>query len=270
MQKTLAEQLDKIPLQAPAYLSPSSIETFQICPLKYKLSRIDGIQEPPTEATVLGNYVHDALEELLKLDPSERTEASAKALLSHLWTAERDGGDPWGLMLEAMNPDPEEQRKFRWRAWWCVETYFTMETPSDVVYGGLETPVQVEIDGVAIKGFVDRWDINGDGFDIVDYKTGKAPAKRYQAKKFQQLLIYAAGLQELLDLEPLNTKLLFVKDGITLEQGVTSVALRKTKEMLRDTRDQIDERCASGHFEPVKNGLCERFCHFKRVCPLWN
>lgn len=269
MQKTHPEVSE--PLVAPEYLSPSSIETFQICPLKYKMSRIDGIQEPPTEATILGNYVHDALEELLKLQPSERNESSAKQLLSYLWTAPREGDqDSWGSLLEAMNPDPEEQRKFRWRAWWCVETYFTMETPSEIVYGGLETPVQVEIDGVAIKGFVDRWDVNGDGFDIVDYKTGKAPAKRYQAKKFQQLLIYAAGLQELLDLEPKNTKLLFVKDGITLEQAVTPVALRKTREMLRDTRDQIDERCASGHFEPVKNGLCERFCYFKGSCPLWN
>lgn len=267
------------PLEVPAYLSPSSIETFQICPLKYKLSRIDHLSDPPTEATVLGNYVHDALEELLKLDPLERTESAAKSILSRIWTEPVDPSNPeavsWGEQASRLIPTEEDMRKFRWRAWWCVENYFKMEDPQQVEYGGLETSLAypetgelVRVDGVPVKGFVDRWDYDGDGFNIVDYKSGKSPQPRYQQKKFQQLLIYATAMQTLLDMEPHHMSLMYVKDALTLTQEVTPVAIRKTEMMVSGTYSKIEQYCAAGEFPAVTNPLCN-WCSYKSICPAW-
>ena len=72
-------------LNAPEYLSPSSISTFQQCPYKYKLSRIDGLKEPATEHTLLGNYVHSILEEFYRLDASQRTVLGARTLFRSIW-----------------------------------------------------------------------------------------------------------------------------------------------------------------------------------------
>ena len=43
----------------PPHLSPSSMGTFEQCPLKFKYSKIDMLKDDPTEATLMGNFVHD-------------------------------------------------------------------------------------------------------------------------------------------------------------------------------------------------------------------
>lgn len=262
------------PLEVPEYLSPSSIETFQICPLKYKLSRVDHISEPPTEATVLGNYVHDVLEELLKLPPKERTLAAGKKMLAYLWDfipdPKDESSESWGEKASKLVASVEDLRKFRWRAWWCVENWFKMENPPEIVYGGLETSILTTIEGVPIKGFVDRWDPLDDGFEILDYKTGKTPQPKYQGKKFQQLLIYATALEDSLEMEAKRTTLLFVKDGTTLTQEVTPVFIKKTRDLIRDTYNAVIDRCEAGLFEPTANALCQDWCSYKPICPLWN
>ena len=257
-------------LEAPAYLSPSSIETFQICPLKYKLSRIDHLSEPPGEAAILGNYTHDVFEEILKLPPEERTLFNAKSVMAFVWSrTDEENPISWGERIFELVSDDAELRKFRWRSWWCVENWFKMESPAEIDYGGLETKLDTSIEGVPIKGFIDRWDHFEEGFNIVDYKTGKTPAPKYQDKKFQQLFIYATALADNLNLEPKKATLLFVKDGVALTQNVTPVAIRKTKELVRNIYDGVLQRCEAGHFEPKMNNLCKNWCSYKPICPLW-
>ena len=48
----------------PKYMSPSSISTFQQCPLKFKFYKLDRLPTESTEAQHLGSFVHEVLEEL--------------------------------------------------------------------------------------------------------------------------------------------------------------------------------------------------------------
>lgn len=252
-----------IPLQAPAYLSPSSISTFQQCPLKYKYSRIDGLVEPPTEATLRGNYVHSVFEDLYALPAEERTLDAARQLAREWW--EKDYADRTAPYIR----NDKDRRMFRWTSWWCIENLFLMEDPQKINFDGLETELNNDIDGVAIKGFIDRWRKTEDGIIIGDYKTGKAPSPRFQADKYFQLFLYAFVLEKQIKEPVSEVELLFVKDSVRLAKKVDDSDREQVRQTVVEVRKQIDDRCASGVFEPIKHRLCD-WCSFKQICPIWS
>ena len=249
-------------LEIPEYLSPSSIDTFKTCPLKYKFSKIDKLLDLPSEATVLGNFVHDVLEDLFHLEPTDRTQVNAMRLLAEQWTRY------WEDQVNSLDPIPDI-KLFKWKARWCVENYFEMESPDQISPHGMETEIPlVEVAGIPIKGFIDRWDPLDGGIRVVDYKTGKSPKPKYQDGKFQQLLIYADALETMTGKPAKSTALLFVKDKMTLEREVTPVDLNKMRDTVKSTYEGILERCEAEHFEPKKQILCD-WCSYKSICPAW-
>lgn len=250
-------------LVPPPYLSPSSISTFQQCPLKYKLSRIDGLSEPPTEATLRGNYVHSVLEDLYGLPKEQRTLDTARQLARDWWEKEYE---------EKTSPyvrGDKDRRMFRWTSWWCIENLFSMENPQEVEFDGLETELNDDIDGVAIKGFIDRWRKSTDGIIVGDYKTGKAPAVRFQADKYFQLMLYAVVLEKQLQETVTEVELLFIKDSVRLAKKVEDADREEVRHTVVTVRKEIDDRCAVGVFEPIKHKLCD-WCSFKQICPIWS
>lgn len=261
----------------PAYLSPSSIEAFTNCPLKYKYSRIDKMYDPPTVDTARGNFVHECLEALFALAPKDRTEASAKQIMARLWVAERvnrwgKAEQPWGEeVADIIGSDPEALRKFRWQAWWCVENYFALENPVHVEPTGIEHELVGFIGEVPIKGYIDRWAwlSNPDaGIVVTDYKTGRTPRPQYRPAKFQQLLIYADALAAELDATVAKVELLYLKDGNRLTKAVRDSDIESMRTAVTNTYNGIVERCSTGIFEPTPNKLCD-WCSFKNICPAW-
>lgn len=250
-------------LNPPEYLSPSSIATFQQCPLKYKLSRIDGIKEPPTEHTLLGNYVHSILEEFYRLEASERTLLGARTLFRAIWDQYADA------VADVYFGNKNRISEFRLRARYCIENLLTMEPSQEIEFDGIETELNHPILGVQIKGFIDRWDAKNGKVNIGDYKTGKVPQLRFRDDKFDQLLIYAIILSELEEKEIGTLELLYIKDGIKLTKDPTQEDVNKIKAMLVETRSAIDERCQTGVFETKVGVLCG-WCHFKPICPAWS
>jgi putative RecB family exonuclease len=251
-------------LTPPPYLSPSSIGTWQQCPLKYKYSRIDGLVDPPTEATVLGNFVHETLEELLAKDAPERTKQVAKVIMRSLWESK------WTSKAAEVLPDKDEAfHEFRWKAWWCVENYFTMEDPTAVNLDGIETQCEIDIDGVQMKGFIDRWEYKDDGtIRIGDYKTGKTPRKQYTDDKFQQLYIYAHLLGTMTGKPVTEVELLYLKDGVRFNREVTSDDLSAIAETVKTVRSEVEACCETGEFPAIKHRLCD-WCSYKTFCPAW-
>lgn len=251
-------------LVPPPHLSPSSIGTFQQCPLKFKFSRIDGMTEPPTEATLRGNFVHSVFEELYSIDASDRTIESARLIAKDLWDAE------YSAKVAPYIKSIEDQRMFRWSSWWCIENLWKIEDPMSTELDGIETELNSEIGGVTVKGFIDRWQILDSGNIVIsDYKTGKVPSARYQDNKFFQLMVYAHILRRQIDKEIEQLELLFVKDGVKLSHALLDSDLAEAEAVVVGVKQGIDERCASGEFEPNRSRLCD-WCSFKRICPAWS
>jgi putative RecB family exonuclease len=248
---------------APPHLSPSSINSFLSCPLKFKFSKIDGMVEPPTEATLMGNFVHEILEELYAIPPDERTTDFAKTIARRLWDES---------YREKVNRHVHRSKhnELRWKSWFCVENLWGVENPQETELDGIEYELNGDLGGVRLKGFIDRYIINeSDGRLVVgDYKTGKVPSPKWDDDKFFQLFIYAALLKELGVGEVSEVELIYLKAPKVLRRPVTDSDLQQVVETVVDVKNKIDQRCEEEYFETKKSPLCN-WCHFKRICPEW-
>jgi len=251
-------------IKAPEYLSPSSISTFRQCPLKFKYNKIDKLPDPSNHWAVLGNFVHDVLEEMYKLAPELRTIDACKVIARQIWNEE------WKEKAESTITHGDSLVKFMERAWSCIENLWKIENPVDTHPEGLEYELNGFVGGVRMKGFIDRYSYSEGTTMLVvsDYKTGKTP-KYDVEEKFKQLLIYAELLQSLEVGSVDKIELLYLKDGVKLEKKVSVDNLKQTVEMIQQAKSDIDDACRTGVFPPIKSGLC-MFCSYKKICPIWN
>ena len=255
------------PGSLPEYLSASSISTFQQCPQKFKLSRVDKHSEPPTHHTLLGNYVHEVLERMYADYPGEgRTFEQAKLLLRSIWES-----GSWEEKVTPYLPRDISLNDLKWLAYWCVENLFEMENPSEIEPDGVEHELGGDIDGVVMKGFIDRWSrVNLNTARITDYKTGKTPNPRYSKDKFFQLTLYAALLEKETGLDAFELELLYIKDGTRLTHTPTRAEIEAVKETVVTVRREIENCYANNDWKPQISKLCD-WCIFKRgLCTYWN
>lgn len=248
--------------QAPSYLSPSSINTFNQCPQKFKFSKLDGLVDDPTEATLMGNFVHDVLETLYKKENTTRTIESAKSIAGELWNS------GWKERVTPWVRGDENLRLFRWKSWWCIENLWKIENPINIQPTGIEHELNGQINGVTIKGYIDRFSVVDSGTIISDYKTGKTPKAQYVDDKFFQLLVYAHVLNSTSIFQVNSIELLFLKDGVKFALDVTDDKLDETAQIVVKTKEEVDNACATGVFETRTSALCN-WCSFKPICPAW-
>lgn len=246
----------------PVHLSPSSVNTFLQCPLKFKYGKIDGLVEPPTEATLMGNFVHSVLEDLYATEPEDRTLGTARQLMRVQW--DKTYGEPVSTIVRS-----QKLQQFRWNAWFCVENLWKIEDPVSTHIDEIEFELNHPLQGVMMKGFIDRFNFNENGNIVVsDYKTGKVPRPEWENDKFFQLYIYAALLQEVGAGKVESLQLLYLKGPKVLERKVEQKELESVIQTIVSVKKQIDEACEAEHFEYKKSILCN-WCHFKPQCPGW-
>lgn len=251
-------------LNPPPHLSVSSIQTFQQCPQKFRFNKIDLIPDQPGEAAVMGNFVHDVMEELFKLSPEERNVDIARHIARVMWDMK------WKEETVQILHKSEQINNFRWNAWWCIENLWATENPLDVNVVSVEQEVNAKVGGVQIKGFVDRVSQSADSIflTVSDYKTGKVPKPNYEEDKFFQLYVYAHLLSVLGFGETDKVELIYLKDAKKIVREVKDSHISGAIEVIQETKDEIDKRCASGYFEANKSILCN-WCSYKPLCPVW-
>ena len=257
-------QIEQINLTPPPHLSVSSIQTYQQCPLKFKFSKIDLIQDAPNESSMLGNFVHDVLEMLYKQEKNSRTLNLAKFYARQLWD------EVWFPNVQTLMLNEDKIRLFRWNAWWCIENLWKLENPEIIVPLGIEHEVNVDIGGVRIKGFIDRYSQSEDSLmlTVSDYKTGKTPRKEFQDDKFFQLNVYAKALSVSGVGYADHLELLYLKDGVRLKRDISEKGIEEAVETIQQVKSEIDNSCSTGDFPAIKSVLCG-WCSYKPICPKW-
>lgn len=256
--------IDNNQLNPPLHLSPSSLATFEQCPLKFKFSKIDSIPDKPGIEAVLGNFVHDVLECLYKLEPAKRTKASARDLAREVFY------NKYSELAMSLLHRESAVKQFRWQAWFCIDNLWKVEDPTQINPLGLETELNHSLGGVILKGFIDRH-TQDDSNDITisDYKTGRTPRAHWISDKFEQLRIYAAIMQDTQLFPVTKLELIYLKDGVKFSEEVTQAFLSATIERIVSIKASIDSKCKNNSFEPVKSKLCD-WCSYKKICPAWN
>ena len=244
----------------PKHLSPTSASMFRQCPRRWKFRYVDRLPDPPGEAALAGTFAHRVLEELLGLEPQERTMDRARACAKEVWSDMAVDED-----FNALALDTDGIRNFKWTAWRAIEGLWDLEDPTTVEVVDTETEVSVEIGGVPFIGYIDRVDAGSDGLVISDYKSGRAPGRRFFKDRLEQVLLYAAALAEMQGTLPARARLMYLGQRID-ETQVTAENIRDVTQRLADTWEELLQRSDTGEFPPETGPLCG-WCAFVRHCP---
>lgn len=250
----------------PEYLSPSAIRMFQDCPQKFKFSRFDKIKEPSTWQMHIGTFVHEVLEHLYQLPHEERNVDSLRTLAGELWTSSE-----WENKVTDLAEPLGSTKEFKVAAFKNMTNLWNLEDPAQTDLDDMEMTIEAEVEGVLMKGIIDRVAITDDQFAIIsDYKTGKVPNPKFDSedKTFFQLLAYALMLEAFDGLPTAQLELLYLSHSTKLELEVTPVKLSIAKGTILETKENLDKACETGEFVCNVTNLCN-WCHYKKIgiCP---
>lgn len=238
------------------------MSSFTSCALAYRFAYIQRLPEPPSAPASKGTLVHLALQHLHNDPPELRTPARA---LTHLDRARDDlADDPdfTGLRLT-----DDEWSVFHAQAAALVERYFELEDPKAVRSIGLELKLEADVDGVKLRGIIDRLDLDAGGELVVtDYKTGAAPKERWEQKSLAGVHVYSLLCETAFGQRPARVQLLYLATPqaiiATPTDGSTRAVRAKSSAIMR----AVQTACERRDFRPSKSALCA-YCSFQEFCP---
>ena len=252
-----------VPFEPPRSLSPSKVSSFRNCPLAFRFSVIEHLPDPPTVATVKGTFVHRVLELLFWNHPAgQRTLEAAHAERQVAWAELQE--DPDFLFLELAE---SERAHFERAGEMLVENYFRLEDPNLVNAVGMEVMMEARIGDVRLRGIIDRLDRRDDGeLVVIDYKTGKAPAPKYEQARLAGVHLYALLCEEMLGQRPVEVRLLHLLEPTVISATPSDQTIRSYRQKTTAIWDAIERACATGDFQPRTSGLCN-YCRYQAFCP---
>jgi len=252
-----------VALTLPRTLTPSKVAAFTNCPLAFQFSVIEHRPEPPSPHAVKGTLVHAALEGLFwNHQGAGRTEAVAADELERAWAELQS--DPEFMELALAR---DEAAAFLADARVLVANYFRLEDPTTVRAIGVELGVEIEQDGLRLRGIIDRLDLDDDGeLVVVDYKTGRAPSARFEQGKMTGVHTYALLCEQVLGRPPAEVRLLYLRDRVTITAVPSEQSIRGQRRRTGAVWQAIERACDRDDFQPRPSTLC-RFCHFQAICP---
>ncbi|HSY15403.1 MAG TPA: RecB family exonuclease [Jatrophihabitantaceae bacterium] len=247
-------------------LSPSRAADFKTCPLLYRFRCIDRLPEAPSRAATRGTVVHTVLEQLFDLPAPERTLEVATALVGPAWQ-QLLVDEPRVAELFTLDADGTELAAWLASAGGLVENYFAIEDPTRLEPAAREELVEIVIDGLRLRGYVDRIDVSpGGDIRVVDYKTGSLPREAFEGKALFQMKFYALVLWRLRGVVPRQLRLMYLADRDTLSYQPDQEELERFERTLRAIWAAIQRASEAGDFRPSPSRLCD-WCDHHAHCP---
>jgi DNA helicase II / ATP-dependent DNA helicase PcrA len=233
-------------------LSASAVDTYERCPLRFKLERDWRLATKPAAALQYGASMHRVLRTYYDALRGGRPR-SEEQLIDDF----RQGLANAGIQDVYQRELYEKQGVAQLKDFFAVAQ--RTATP-EVLH--TEEWFEIKIGETRITGRIDRMDRATDGsVVVVDYKTGKARDQE-DANESLQLSIYAIAAREKWGYEAKS--LVFYN----LEENVPVVTVRSEADLLmaRDRVAAAAEKIAAGDFKPKPDFHCS-FCAFRTLCP---
>lgn len=245
-------------------LSPSRASDFKVCPQLFKFRSIDRLPEPTTVHQARGTTAHLALQRLFDLPQPQRTPEQLYDLFRQAWTELRADEEYEGLF-----DDLESERSWGLDSMTLLANYFHIEDPATFDPLDRELDMLEDLDGIVIRGILDRMDRAEDGSLIItDYKTGKAPPERYAMPAFFALKIYALLIRRRTGETPSEVRLLYLNGPTMYRLPIDGAQLDAMDRQLRALWSAIERAMTEERFPPRPGRLCT-WCSFQDICPAW-
>jgi len=251
------------------YISYTQLQSFDMCPLHYKLRYLLKIPGIPTAPLSYGTSIHSVLRDFyvnwfrtrkLVIDDYE-------PLLEKHWI--HDG-------YTSSDHEREAREKAKNQLKTYIEKSFEKEHKNGYGPIAFEIPfnflIKTQINGnymgLKIGGRIDRVDRLDDGrIEIIDYKTGNLKHDDKSLLKDLQLSVYALAASEVNDNifykrpEEVLLSLHSLEDGKIFSTTRTLEQLEETKSRIFEKVKEIEE----SHFECGGTVLCKE-CEYKMLC----
>jgi DNA helicase-2/ATP-dependent DNA helicase PcrA len=234
--------------EAGLMLSASDIETYRLCPLKYKFARVFRIPQEPTIHQRFGIALHTVLDRFHRTPGGDR-----ETLLELFEAAWRRGG--FG--------DSDDELQFRERGVEALERYWenTRDEEGEPVW--FERSFAFTLGPHMVRGRVDRVDRRPDGsYEVIDYKTGRAKTAD-ELRRDVQLSLYQMGARAAWGVETSAHSYYYV---MTAEK-VPVAHSEEELDRVRDTVEQIGSGIARQEFQPTPSAEICSFCDYRIICP---
>lgn len=152
---------------------------------------------------------------------------------------------------------------------------FVANFPIDRLKGVEYSDLKATIDGVRIKGQIDRIEINDDGtFSLYDYKTGSSKTgagKRIDEEKHEKYLNQLRFYKLLFELKGYSVSqagLIYVED---FEKNYTIETTPEDIEIIKNKIFEVYQKIQNLEFNPVCEKQCGKpceYCNYKMLCKL--
>ncbi len=241
------------------YLSFSQIETFQTCPLHYKLKYILKIPTPPSASQSFGTAIHATLKNFFEEVAlgSKPTEKFIHEIFENNWIKE-------GFKSKS------HEKEFFNKGKLYLSGFLKQGFNPKFLPTALELPFTIPLGkDLKIGGRLDRVDNLGNGeIEIVDYKTGATIPSQREVDKNLQLSFYALAAQKI-PTEPFGVSPKNVKLSLYYLDEQEKISTTRTAKQLEDAVTEIfkvrDEIEKSG-FKCSNHMFCQTGCEFSLFC----
>jgi len=247
-------------------ISYSALDTFKLCPLKFKFQYLDKIKTPKSKEAIFGTLIHNTLRFLH--EPAKLVSPTEEEALAYF-------GQNW-------NPDvytdqQEEMAAFA-QGVIMLKNYYAKNFPGQFNIMALETPFEAPIlineDLHLVTGKIDRIDKNQENiFEVIDYKTTKRMPSQKNVDYDLQLSVYHLGLANRWpsikqENRPVKVSLYYLKHGEKLSSLRDNRQLDETQEKVVHMIEQINKSQKEEKFNPMPSALCD-WCAYQRYCPMF-
>ncbi|HEY1277316.1 MAG TPA: ATP-dependent DNA helicase [Thermoleophilaceae bacterium] len=234
-------------------LSASDIDTYRICPLKYKFARVFRIPQEPTIHQRFGIVLHQVLERFHSQALQTGEKGSLEELMELFEASWRRSG--FG--------DTDDELQFRSRAVEALERYWRLDRESDAEPVWFERSFAFKLGPHLLRGRVDRVDRRPDGtYELIDYKTGKSKTED-ELREDVQLSLYQMGARESWRLNTSAQSYFYVLTGERVPVQHSDAELDR----VRGTVAEIADGILRQDFDPTPSPEICRFCDYRIICP---
>jgi putative RecB family exonuclease len=248
-------------------LSPSRAADFKTCPLLYRFRSIDRLPETPSPSAARGTLVHAVLEQLFDRPPARRTAAVARELVPEVWQRMLAERPEMAELFSVGDDSAAAVAEWLASAGALLDNYFRLEDPRRFEPAAREQLVEVVVDGVRLRGYVDRLDVSAAGdLRVIDYKTGAAPREAFEAKALFQMKFYALVLWRTRGIVPRQLRLIYLADSDTLSYEPDPEELARFERTLMALWAAIRRATETQDFRPSPSRWCE-WCDHRVRCP---
>jgi len=240
------------PHAADGALSATLIESYETCPLQFKIGRLWNVPGEVAAQMQYGNVIHTLLRDYYESLRAGRPKGEAEMLQGL-----RDS------LAAAGMSDPVQRDLYEKEGTKQLREFVRLQQaapPVEVI--GTERGFEITLAGVRVKGRLDRIDrIAGNRVAIIDYKTGK-PRTPQHADNSLQLSIYALAAREKWNYDAERLVFYNLADN-------TEVASKRGPQQLEETCQRVAEvaaAIAAGNFDPTPGFHCG-WCAYRHLCP---